>query len=69
MKIASVEAVAVSIPQPQTFTSNHSHYRTTTNTIIEVHTDEGITGVGEASSVWDRLGRGERDKLERFRVN
>ena len=31
--------------------------------MVEITTDEGITGFGEASSVWDRKGRGEADYI------
>ena len=64
MKITSVETIAVSIARSQPFTSSLGKQRATINAIVEVHTDEGITGIGEASSVWDRLGRGERDDID-----
>ena len=64
MKITSVETIAVSIARSQPFTSSLGKQRATINAIVEVHTDEGITGIGEASSVWDRLGRGERDNID-----
>ena len=59
MKITAVEAIPVRMPRPQAFSSSLGTHHASENGVVVIHTDEGITGVGEASSIWDRKGRGE----------
>jgi L-alanine-DL-glutamate epimerase-like enolase superfamily enzyme len=33
------------------------------NAVVEIETDEGITGVGEICSIWDRKGRGDAEDI------
>ena len=49
MKIISVDVWPVSIPFVKPFEVWRGVARTKDHVIVEVHTDEGITGVGEAS--------------------
>jgi L-alanine-DL-glutamate epimerase-like enolase superfamily enzyme len=61
MKVTSVTAIAVSIPRLKPFKSSLGIHTYSENAVVEITTDEGITGFGEAASVWDRKGRGEAD--------
>ncbi len=63
MKITSVTATAVSVPRVQSFLSSLGTHTYTENAVVEVTTDEGISGFGEAASVWERKGRGEADSI------
>ena len=36
------------------------------NAVVEIDTDSDLTGLGEASSIWDRRGRGEADDINGF---
>ena len=58
MKITSVRATPVLMPRPTPFTSRRGTHAGSENAVVEIETDAGITGVGEASSIWDRRGRG-----------
>ena len=33
------------------------------NAVVEIETDEGVTGVGEICSIWDRKGRGDAEDI------
>ena len=66
MKITAVEAIPVRISRPQAFSSSLGIHQDTENGVVVIDTDEGITGVGEASSVWDRKGRGECDYINQL---
>jgi L-alanine-DL-glutamate epimerase-like enolase superfamily enzyme len=59
MKITAVNAVPVRVPRPRPFTSSLGVSPASENAVIEIHTDEGLVGLGEASSIWDRKGQGD----------
>ncbi|MBM3279141.1 MAG: mandelate racemase/muconate lactonizing enzyme family protein [Candidatus Handelsmanbacteria bacterium] len=63
MKITALKAIPVRVPRPQPFTSSLGVSPSSENAVIEIHTDEGLVGLGEASSIWDRKGRGEADEI------
>ena len=63
MKITSVRATPVLMPRPTPFTSSLGTHAGSENAVVEIETDAGITGVGEASSIWDRRGRGCADDI------
>ena len=63
MKITAVEAIPVCMPRPQAFLSSLGTHHASENGVVLIETDEGIAGIGEASSVWDRKGRGECDYI------
>lgn len=63
MKITSVRATPVSIPRPSAFASSLGVQRASENAVVEIDTDSGLTGLGEAPSIWDRRGRGEADDI------
>lgn len=56
MKITSIEAIPIDIPGPNAL-SALGRFRTYHYAIVLVETDEGITGVGEISTLWDGTGR------------
>ena len=45
-------ATPIRVPRPQTFTSSLGQSQETENAIVEIHTDENITGIGEICSIW-----------------
>ena len=47
MKITEIKATTVNVPFSETFSSSVGSHNGTTRTIVEVDTDEGITGLGE----------------------
>ena len=63
MKITRITATPVRVPRPQAFTSSLGRSLNTENAVVEVQTDEGITGIGEVCSIWDRKGRGQSDDI------
>jgi len=63
MKITSITATPVRISRPKVFTSSLGRNLYTENAVVEVQTDQGITGIGEVSSVWDRMGRGQSQDI------
>ena len=63
MKITHVEAIPVRVPRPQPFQSSLGTHQASENAIVLIHTDAGLTGLGEASSIWDRRGRGESEAI------
>ncbi len=63
MKITSVIATPVRVPRPQAFSSSLGVSLDTENAVVEIQTDEGITGLGEISSIWDRKGRGQAEDV------
>ena len=63
MKITRIEATPIRVPRPQTFTSSLGRSQETENAIVEIQTDEGITGIGEICSIWDRKGRGQAEDI------
>ena len=63
MKITHISATPIRVPRPQTFTSSLGRSQETENAIVEIQTDEGITGVGEVCSIWDRKGRGQAEDI------
>lgn len=63
MKITSVVATPVRVPRPQAFSSSLGVSLDTENAVVEIQTDEGITGLGEISSIWDRKGRGQAEDV------
>lgn len=63
MKITAIRATAVRIPRPAKFTSNLGTHGASENAVIEVETDEGLVGIGESSSIWDRKGAGCADDI------
>ena len=63
MKITHVEAIPVRVPRPQPFQSSLGTHQASENAVVLIHTDAGLTGLGEASSIWDRRGRGESEAI------
>lgn len=63
MKITHVEATPIRVPRPQPFTSSLGRSQETENAIVEILTDEGIAGIGEVCSIWDRKGRGQAEDI------
>ncbi len=63
MKITSVEAIPVRVPRPRPFKSSLGVQQASENAVVRIHTDEGLVGLGEASSIWDRRGRGESETI------
>ena len=63
MKITAVKAIPLRVPRPQPFTSSLGVSPASENAVVEIHTDEGLVGLGEASSIWDRKGQGEADDI------
>ena len=63
MKITAVKAIPLRVPRPQPFVSSLGVSPASENALVEVHTDEGLVGLGEASSIWDRKGQGEADDI------
>ena len=63
MEITRVEAIPVRVPRPTVFKSSLGTNAASENAVVEIHTDEGIVGLGEACSVWDRQGTGESDDI------
>ena len=59
MQITNVRATAVRIPRRQVFTSSLGTDHAHENAVVEIETDAGVTGIGEASSIWGERGRGE----------
>ncbi len=66
MKITKIEAIPVRVPRPQAFKSSLGVQASSENAVVLVHTDEGLVGIGEASSIWDRRGRGESETINDF---
>ena len=58
MKITRIETTPVSVPRPQAFISSLGRNLDSENAVVEIYTDDGLVGLGEVSSVWDRKGRG-----------
>ena len=63
MKITKVISTPIRVPWAQLFMSSLGRTQYTENAVVEIHTDEGITGVGEACSIWDRMGRGQSEDI------
>lgn len=63
MKITRITATPVRVPRPQHFTSSLGRSLDSENAVVEIETDEGITGLGEICSIWDRRGRGEAEDI------
>ena len=63
MKITRIEAIPVRVPRTQPFKSSLGTHQASENAVVLIHTDEGLTGLGEASSIWDRRGRGESETI------
>ena len=61
MTITRITATPVRVPRPQPFTSSLGRTQDSENAVVEVHTDQDIVGLGEASSIWDRKGTGEAE--------
>jgi L-alanine-DL-glutamate epimerase-like enolase superfamily enzyme len=66
MKITHIEAIPVRVPRPQSFKSSLGVQLASENAVVRIHTDEGLIGIGEASSIWDRRGSGESETINRF---
>ena len=66
MKITHIEAIPVRVPRPQSFKSSLGVQLASENAVVRVYTDEGLIGIGEASSIWDRRGSGESETINRF---
>src|SRR5579864_181607 len=52
MRIASIDAIPVSVPKPRPSTSALGTFETTSAGIVRVRTDEGVEGVGEIAMIW-----------------
>ena len=63
MRIIDIQATPLRIPRPQAFVSSLGSQDYTENAIVEIHTQGGIVGIGEASSIWGRKGRGAADDI------
>jgi L-alanine-DL-glutamate epimerase-like enolase superfamily enzyme len=63
MKITRISAITIEMPRSQYFISSLGVQGASENAVVEVETDAGITGLGEASSIWDRKGRGASDDI------
>ena len=63
MKITHIKATPIRVPRPQNFTSSLGRSSESENAIVEIETDDGITGVGEICSIWDRKGRGQAEDI------
>ena len=66
MKITHIEAIPVRVPRPQSFKSSLGVQLASENAVVRVYTDEGLIGIGEASSIWERRGSGESETINRF---
>ena len=66
MHVTKVRATPIRIPRKRIFTSSLGTDADHDNAIVEIFTDAGTTGVGEASSVWDRRGVGEAEVIEQL---
>lgn len=49
MKITRIEAVPVNVPLSTSMTTSHGLHSTSPYVIVQVHTDEGLVGLGEAT--------------------
>lgn len=63
MKITRIEAIPVRVPRPRPFKSSLGTQQASENAVVRVYTDSGLIGLGEASSIWDRRGRGESETI------
>ena len=63
MEITAVRATPIRVPRPQAFTSSLGLSLDTENAVVEIETNEGITGLGEVCSIWDRKGRGQAEDI------
>jgi muconate cycloisomerase len=63
MKITKIEAIPVRVPRPRPFKSSLGTQQASENAIVRVYTDEGLVGLGEVSSIWDRRGTGESETI------
>ena len=63
MKITRIEAIPVCIPRPRPFKSSLGVQQGSENAVVRIFTDSDLIGIGEASSIWDRRGRGERETI------
>ena len=63
MLITQITATPIRVPRPHPFASSLGINQDSENAVVEIHTDEGITGIGEACSVWDRRGKGDSDDI------
>ena len=64
MKITRITSIPVRVPRPQPFTSSLGTKQASENAVVEIHTDESLTGIGEVSSIWDRKGPGQSDDID-----
>ena len=51
MKIINVRAFPISIPQKKPFTTTRETMRQRDYVVVKVDTDDGITGIAEASTI------------------
>ena len=63
MEITHITATPLRVPRPQAFVSSLGRSLDTENAVVEIRTDEGLTGLGEICSIWDRKGRGQSDDV------
>ncbi|MCZ6632789.1 MAG: mandelate racemase/muconate lactonizing enzyme family protein [bacterium] len=63
MKITRITATPIRVPRTQQFTSSLGRSLESENAVVEIDTDEGITGLGEVCSIWDRKGRGQAEDI------
>jgi L-alanine-DL-glutamate epimerase-like enolase superfamily enzyme len=66
MHITRVLATPVRIPRKQVFTSSLGTDHAHENAVVEIETDSGVTGIGEASSIWEGRGRGEARVIDQL---
>jgi muconate cycloisomerase len=66
MRITSIHATAVCMPRVRMFHSSLGAADATENAVVEIETDGNVTGIGEASSIWGRRGRGEAEVINQL---
>ena len=54
MRITAVRATPVNIPFHAPYRFSLGSTASVTKTIVEVETDEGVTGIGECADVWKK---------------
>lgn len=66
MKITAVKAVPFRVPRSRYHKTAFGEILESEYAIVFVETDEGITGVGEIATVWDRKGVSQADDVHRI---
>ncbi len=66
MKITAVEAIPFRAPQRRAWHAAFGTVLESEYAVVFVRTDEGLTGVGEIATVWDRRGVSQADDVNRL---